>query len=439
MQLLNQPQGLGIRRHRLTVIVDGVHPGKERVIQPDIVRERRQFGGDRLFQLLQVIIGVRRGHGEEDVAHPAQQLAAFLQRQDGIGKIRRIRGASYRRDLLALLANGFVKGRTIMFVADQIKMRCLVRQRAACEKRVGARHIRLLNTVNFTRVGQPGSHCNLCHLKGLKSRLTLRQITCYGSTTQKALRNSEMIILVTGATAGFGESITRRFVANGHKVIATGRRQERLQELKEELGDSILTAQLDVRNRASIEEMIANLPAEWRDIDVLVNNAGLALGLEPAHKASVEDWETMIDTNNKGLVYMTRAVLPGMVERNRGHVINIGSTAGSWPYAGGNVYGATKAFVRQFSLNLRTDLHGTAIRVTDIEPGLVGGTEFSNVRFKGDDAKADKTYENTTALTPDDVTEAVWWVATLPKHVNINTVEMMPVTQSFAGLSVHRG
>ncbi|EHI4043126.1 SDR family NAD(P)-dependent oxidoreductase [Salmonella enterica] len=146
----------------------------------------------------------------------------------------------------------------------------------------------------------------------------------------------------------------------------------------------------------------------------------------------------MIDTNNKGLIYMTRAVLPGMVERNRGHIINIGSTAGSWPYAGGNVYGATKAFVRQFSLNLRTDLHGTAVRVTDIEPGLVGGTEFSSVRFKGDDEKAGKTYENTTALTPEDITEAVWWVATLPAHVNINTVEMMPVTQSFAGLSVHR-
>lgn len=136
--------------------------------------------------------------------------------------------------------------------------------------------------------------------------------------------------------------------------------------------------------------MLASLPAEWCNIDILVNNAGLALGMEPAHKASVEDWETMIDTNNKGLVYMTRAVLPGMVERNHGHIINIGSTAGSWPYAGGNVYGATKAFVRQFSLNLRTDLHGTAVRVTDIEPGLVGGTEFSNVRFKGDDGKAEK-------------------------------------------------
>jgi 3-hydroxy acid dehydrogenase/malonic semialdehyde reductase len=247
-----------------------------------------------------------------------------------------------------------------------------------------------------------------------------------------------MIILVTGATAGFGESITRRFVQQGHKVIATGRRQERLQELKEELGENIITLQLDVRNRAAIEQAMEQLPAEWRNIDVLVNNAGLALGMEPAHKADPDDWETMIDTNNKGLVYMTRAVLPGMVERNRGHIINIGSTAGSWPYAGGNVYGATKAFVRQFSLNLRADLHKTAIRVTDIEPGLVGGTEFSNVRFKGDDGKVEKTYENANALTAEDVTEAVWWVATLPKHVNINTLEMMPVSQSFAGLSVHR-
>ncbi|WES70524.1 bifunctional NADP-dependent 3-hydroxy acid dehydrogenase/3-hydroxypropionate dehydrogenase YdfG [Superficieibacter sp. HKU1] len=248
-----------------------------------------------------------------------------------------------------------------------------------------------------------------------------------------------MIILVTGATAGFGESITRRFVGNGHKVIATGRRQERLQALKDELGDAIYPLQLDVRDRAAIDEKLASLPAEWRDIDILVNNAGLALGMEPAHKASVEDWENMIDTNNKGLVYMTRAFLPGMVERNRGHVINLGSTAGSWPYAGGNVYGATKAFVRQFSLNLRTDLNGTAVRVTNIEPGLVGGTEFSNVRFKGDDAKADKTYENTTALSAEDISEAVWWVATLPKHVNINTLEMMPVSQTYAGLSVHRG
>ena len=248
-----------------------------------------------------------------------------------------------------------------------------------------------------------------------------------------------MIIFVTGATAGFGQSITRRFIATGHKVIASGRRAERLKELKDELGDNLYTVQLDVRNRTAIDEAIASLPAEWRNIDVLVNNAGLALGVEPAHKANIEDWENMIDTNNKGLVYMTRAVLPAMVERNVGHIVNIGSIAGSWPYLGGNVYGATKAFVRQFSLNLRTDLHGTALRVTDIEPGLVGGTEFSNVRFKGDDDKAGQVYEGTTALTAEDVTEAVYWVTTLPKHVNINTLEIMPVTQTTAGLKVHKG
>lgn len=247
-----------------------------------------------------------------------------------------------------------------------------------------------------------------------------------------------MIVFVTGATAGFGQSITRRFIAQGHKVIATGRRQERLDALQQEFGDSIYTLVLDVRDRAGIDAAVASLPVEWRNIDVLVNNAGLALGIEPAQRASLEDWEDMIDTNNKGLVYMTRALLPAMVERNVGHIINIGSIAGSWPYPGGNVYGATKAFVRQFSFNLRTDLHGTALRVTDIEPGLVGGTEFSNVRFKGDDARAGSVYDGTEPLTPEDVTEAVWWVATLPKHVNISALEMMPVGQSQAGLRVHK-
>ncbi len=247
-----------------------------------------------------------------------------------------------------------------------------------------------------------------------------------------------MIIFVTGATAGFGAEIARKFVKSGHKVIASGRRKERLDDLKQELGDALYVVQLDVTNRASIEEAIAALPAEWRNIDVLVNNAGLALGLEKADKADLDDWENMIDTNAKGLVYMTRAVLPGMVERNVGHIINIGSTAGNWPYAGGNVYGATKAFVRQFSYNLRSDLHGTHVRVTNIEPGLCGGTEFSNVRFKGDDEKASKTYDNTNPLTAADVAESVFWVATLPAHVNINSIEMMPVSQSLAGLQVHR-
>ena len=249
-------------------------------------------------------------------------------------------------------------------------------------------------------------------------------------------------VLVTGASGDIGLAICAKFLDQDCDVYALYKSNAvQLTELKEThpAGNKLSIIQCDLADPQSVSALCAHLTQAAGKLDVLVNNAGLALGMEPAHKASVEDWENMIDTNNKGLVYMTRAVLPGMVERNRGHIINIGSTAGSWPYAGGNVYGATKAFVRQFSLNLRTDLHGTAIRVTDVEPGLVGGTEFSNVRFKGDDAKADKTYENANALTPEDVTETVWWVATLPKHVNINTVEMMPVSQSFAGLSVHRG
>ncbi|CNE59590.1 bifunctional NADP-dependent 3-hydroxy acid dehydrogenase/3-hydroxypropionate dehydrogenase YdfG [Yersinia nurmii] len=247
-----------------------------------------------------------------------------------------------------------------------------------------------------------------------------------------------MIVFVTGATSGFGEAIARKFVSHGHQVIASGRRLEKLEQLKNELGEALHILRLDVRNRAAIQQAIDELPTSLRNIDVLVNNAGLALGLEPAHKANADDWETMIDTNTKGLVNMTRALLPEMVSRNIGHVINIGSTAANWPYAGGNVYGATKAFVKQFSLGLRADLHGTRIRVTDIEPGLVGGTEFSSVRFKGDDEKVNKTYDGANPLMPEDIAGAVYWVATLPAHVNINTLEMMPVSQSFAGLNIHR-
>ena len=196
------------------------------------------------------------------------------------------------------------------------------------------------------------------------------------------------IVFVTGASAGFGAAITRRFVAEGHRVIASARRVDRLDALRAELGAAVLPVALDVTDRAAIEAVIAALPADWAAIDVLVNNAGLALGLEPAQRASLEDWERMVDTNIKGLMTMTRTVLPGMVARGRGHVINIGSTAGEWPYPGGNTYGATKAFVRQFTLNLRTDLVGTGVRATDIEPGLCGVTEFSQVRFHGDQAKA---------------------------------------------------
>jgi 3-hydroxy acid dehydrogenase/malonic semialdehyde reductase len=247
-----------------------------------------------------------------------------------------------------------------------------------------------------------------------------------------------MIILVTGATAGFGAAIARRFAADGARIIAAGRRRERLDAHATELGpDRIHPLVLDVRDRAAVEAAIAGLPAEFADIDLLVNNAGLALGLTPAPQADLDDWETMVDTNVKGLMYVTRAVLPGMVARNRGQIVNLGSIAATYPYPGGNVYGATKAFVRQFSLNLRADLLGTKIRVTDIEPGLVGGTEFSAVRF-GDAQKAAKLYEGADALTPEDIAEAVHWVATLPARVNINAIEMMPVTQAFAPLAVHR-
>jgi 3-hydroxy acid dehydrogenase / malonic semialdehyde reductase len=248
-----------------------------------------------------------------------------------------------------------------------------------------------------------------------------------------------MIVFVTGASAGFGTAIARAFVKAGHRVVATARRKDRLDALAGELGENLLPLELDVRDRAAVEALPAALPDGFAAVDVLINNAGLALGLEPAHKASLDDWETMIDTNCKGLVQVTRALLPGMVARNRGHVINLGSVASSWPYAGGNVYGATKAFVAQFSLNLRADLTGTAVRVTDIQPGLCGGTEFSNVRFRGDDAKAAGVYKDVQPLTAEDIAESIFWVATRPAHVNINSIELMPVAQSFAGLSVHRG
>ncbi|WP_272679657.1 bifunctional NADP-dependent 3-hydroxy acid dehydrogenase/3-hydroxypropionate dehydrogenase YdfG [Providencia sp. PROV032] len=247
-----------------------------------------------------------------------------------------------------------------------------------------------------------------------------------------------MIILVTGASSGFGESIARRFIKHNYAVIGTGRRTERLEALHQELGDKFYPLTLDIQDRTAIQDAIANLPAHLKNIDVLVNNAGLALGLEPAFDANPDDWDVMINTNTKGLVNMTYEVLQGMVANNHGHIINIGSTAASWPYKGGNVYGATKAFVKQFSLGLRADLQGKKIRVTDIEPGLVGGTEFSNIRFKGDDDKAASTYQGADALTPEDIAETVYWVATLPAHMNVNTLELMPVCQTFAGLTVYK-
>jgi 3-hydroxy acid dehydrogenase/malonic semialdehyde reductase len=249
-----------------------------------------------------------------------------------------------------------------------------------------------------------------------------------------------MNILVTGATAGFGLAIARRFAADGARIIAAGRRTERLDALVAELApDRVLPLTLDVTDRAAVAAAIAGLPAEYAEIDVLVNNAGMARGLELAQAADLDDWDVMVDTNIKGLLYMAHAVLPGMVARNRGHIINIGSTAGEFPYPGGNVYGATKAFVRHFSYNLRADLFGTAVRVTEIEPGLVGGTEFSGVRFRGDQEKAAGVYAGTEPLTPEDIADTVHWVASRPARVNVNLVQVMPVVQSFGPLRIYRG
>jgi 3-hydroxy acid dehydrogenase/malonic semialdehyde reductase len=245
-------------------------------------------------------------------------------------------------------------------------------------------------------------------------------------------------VFVTGASAGFGASIARRFAADGDRVVVSARRSDRIDELAKEFGDTVLPVTFDVRDRSAVADAVAGLPAEFAEIDVLVNNAGLALGLGPAPEADLDQWDQMIDTNCKGLTYCTRAILPGMVARGRGHVINLGSIAGTYPYPGGNVYGATKAFVHQFSLNLRSDLHGTGVRVTSVEPGLSGGTEFSVVRFGGDQDKAGQVYQGVEPLGPDDVAEAVHWAATLPPHVNINVIEMMPVVQSFSALAVAR-
>ncbi len=251
--------------------------------------------------------------------------------------------------------------------------------------------------------------------------------------------SASSVAFVTGASAGFGATLVRRLASGGTRVVALARRRDRLEALADELGrDRVLPLPLDVREWEAVERTVAGLPPEFASVDLLINNAGLALGLEPAPRARPDDWERMIDTNCKGVAYVTRAILPGMVARGGGLVINIGSTAASYPYAGGNVYGATKAFVRQFSLNLRSDLHGTGVRVTCIEPGLVGGTEFSEVRFHGDRDRAATVYAGANPLTADDVADVVGWVASLPPRVNINTIELMPTDQSFAGLQVRR-
>ena len=244
--------------------------------------------------------------------------------------------------------------------------------------------------------------------------------------------------LITGATSGFGAAAVRRFVAAGWRVIATGRRADRLQALVDALGaDKVHAAAFDIRDETALDAALDALPAAFRDIDLLVNNAGLALGTAPAQQASLDDWRTMIETNVLALVTVTRRLLPLLVER-KGAIINIGSIAGSYPYPGGNTYGGTKAFVRQFSLGLRSDLHGTGVRVTDIEPGMAE-TEFTLVRTHGDQAASDKLYAGAQPMTADDIAEQIFYVATLPPHLNINRLEIMPVSQSFAGFQVHRG
>ncbi len=246
---------------------------------------------------------------------------------------------------------------------------------------------------------------------------------------------SAKTILITGVTGGFGAAMARKFGAAGWNLILQGRNADRLNAIIDTISgaQSITPILFDMRDDAAMRTAFEKLPA----LDVLVNNAGLALGLEPAQRADLNDWDEMIATNIRSLTHITRLALPNMVERATGHIINIGSVAGTYPYAGGNVYGATKAFVHQFSLNLRADLHGTGVRVTNIEPGLAE-TNFSRTRFKGDAEKASSVYTGTEPLTGDDIAEAVFWTATLPAHMNINTMEIMPTGQSFAGMQVHR-
>ena len=246
-------------------------------------------------------------------------------------------------------------------------------------------------------------------------------------------------ILITGATSGFGAATARLFAKQGWQLILTGRRQDRLEQLQLELGgkDKVHTCCFDVRDKVAIEQAIASLPLAFSDIDVLLNNAGLALGMEAADKTDLGDWEQMVDTNIKGVMYCTRKILPIMKARGQGYIINIGSVAGNWPYPGGNVYCASKAFVKQFSLALRADLLGCNIRVSNIEPGAAE-TEFSKVRFKHDEQLADAVYNNTTALAAEDIANTILWLVNTPTHVNVTTMEIMPTQQATGPLAMHR-
>ncbi|MHC9084070.1 SDR family NAD(P)-dependent oxidoreductase [Luteimonas sp. RIT-PG2_3] len=244
-------------------------------------------------------------------------------------------------------------------------------------------------------------------------------------------------ILITGGTSGFGAAAVARFLAGGWRVVTTGRRADRLQALLDTHGSERLhVAAFDIRDEAATRDALAALPAGFRDVDVLVNNAGLALGTAPAQRADLAQWRQMIDTNITALATLTHALLPTLIER-RGAILNISSIAASYPYPGGNVYGGSKAFVSQFSLGLRSDLHGTGVRVTSVEPGMAE-TEFTLVRTSGDQTASDTLYQGVHPITGEDVAETLWWIANLPPHLNINRIEVMPVSQSFAGFQVHR-
>ena len=245
------------------------------------------------------------------------------------------------------------------------------------------------------------------------------------------------IALVTGATSGFGDAVARQVVAAGGRVIAIGRRDDRLHALRDDLGDRLHPLVLDLTDRDAIGAAIAGLPADFAEIDILFNNAGLALGLTSAQEGRIAQWREMIATNVTAVTELVHAVLPGMVARGRGDIVNMSSVAATYPYPGGNIYGATKAFVRQFSLNLRADVVGTGVRVTSVEPGMCD-TEFSTVRFEGDKGAADKVYANMTPLSADDIANAVTWILQQPRHVNVNTIELMPMQQAFGPFAVKR-
>ena len=245
------------------------------------------------------------------------------------------------------------------------------------------------------------------------------------------------IVLITGATSGIGLACARKFAANGDKLILTGRNEQRLVEIKKELDTAVITLAFDVRNREEVEKQISSLPADWQNIDVLVNNAGLALGLEPEYEGDLDDWGTMIDTNIKGLLTMTRLVVPGMVKRNQGHIINVGSVAGDAAYAGGNVYCATKAAVKALSDGLRIDVADTAIRVTNLKPGLVE-TNFSNVRFRGDNERAANVYKGIKPLTGDDIADVAVYAANAPAHVQIAEVLILATHQASGSVIVRK-